>query len=368
MQENYQFNIFCGTSGLLNIRKTWETLYSASTFKSYYNDWRWHYALINNEVVKGASYILIEVDSEAIAIIPLQTRRNVKNGITLPFRVVGFPHHRHIALSDIVILPGYANTQTLNALLDHLNNMPLLSWQQLEFIFPGRSNAALLFQGTTPRHIKCNKNAYFDCHSEATLTNKISSKTLRNVKRLHNKAKAQFPDLSFTIITDTDKLGDAFQKFLETEASGWKGENESAILQNQNLTRFYRELTVLFSETGNSRVNLLKTGDSVIAMQFCIVSGETCYILKIAYDETYKDLGMGNILLKEFLFHCAADNKISEANLVTAPGWSDRWHPEIDYVQMAFGYRNNFLGRLVSVAFKMTGMEDFLINHYQKSV
>jgi hypothetical protein len=267
----------------------------------------------------------------------------------------------------MVILPKYSNPQTLNALLDHLGNMPFQSWQRLKFIFPERSNTASLFQGQALRHIKCNKNAYFDCHSEAALTSKASSKMLRNVKRFHNKAKAQFPDLSFTVIADTDKLDDAVQTFLETEASGWKGENESAILQDRHLTGFYSELAILFSATGSLRINLLKTGNSTIASQFCIVSGETCYILKIAYNEVYKHLGIGNILLKDFLFHCIADNKISEVNLVTAPIWSDRWHPAIDFVHMAFGYRNNFLGKLLSFVFKITGLENLLINHYQKT-
>ena len=368
MKNAYKFDVYEGKSGLLSIQTEWEKLYAKSIHQSFYNDWRWHFALLNNGLVDNVIYLMLKAGATAIAIIPLQNRRDSKQGKKMPYRVLGFPKHSHIVLSDIVIDPDHASPRTLQTLLHYMQHMPYFSWQRLEFLFPERSNAASLFQGQGLKRIACNKNAYFDCSTEAALKDHVSAKMLRNINRLKNKAEKELPDLSVREISAADEIEDAVEKFLQTEASGWKGENNSAILKSRNITSFYKELASLFAANNQLRINLLRSGDNVVAAQFCIVTGKTFYILKIGYDEGFKHLGAGNILLKDLLQKRTVDKNIREVNLVTSPLWAKRWHPRQDLVYMAFGYRKNLPGKLLQSIFKFSGLEDRLIEHYKNTI
>ena len=78
----------------------------------------------------------------------------------------------------------------------------------------------------------------------------------------------------------------AIEEGLRLEASGWKGREGTAILQDSGEAEFYRGLTARLDGTGRVRQYALRLGDSLVAWDLCLIHESVCYALKTTYDES----------------------------------------------------------------------------------
>jgi CelD/BcsL family acetyltransferase involved in cellulose biosynthesis len=121
----------------------------------------------------------------------------------------------------------------------------------------------------------------------------------------------------------------AFPRFLEVEASGWKGTAGAgtAIALDPTLRGFYGGLARRLAEAGHGRINLMMHGERVMAGQFGIVAGDRYYLLKIGYDQSYRHEAPGNLLLERLLQTVAGDPAIRYVDLVSDAAWHQSWKP-----------------------------------------
>ena len=82
-----------------------------------------------------------------------------------------------------------------------------------------------------------------------------------------------------------------------------------------------------FSQIGACEINLLRAEGKCIAGQFCLVTGDTSYILKIGYDEAYAQVAPGNMLLEQAIQRHLSEGAIKYVNLVTDTPWHSSWRP-----------------------------------------
>ena len=94
-----------------------------------------------------------------------------------------------------------------------------------------------------------------------------------------------------------DVLHDAFKM----EDSGWKGKNRSSILKNEQVTDFYRSLALSMNEKGYFEMLFLKFSGDRVAFDYCLKYKGIYSMVKIGYDEKYKDYSPGMILRKHVL-------------------------------------------------------------------
>ncbi|OGI57467.1 MAG: hypothetical protein A2V58_02565 [Candidatus Muproteobacteria bacterium RBG_19FT_COMBO_61_10] len=83
-----------------------------------------------------------------------------------------------------------------------------------------------------------------------------------------------------------------------------------------------------FSARNACSINLILVDGVCIACQFCLMAGDTLYLLKIGYSEEYRAMGPGNVLLNELLQRCCADTNIEKLSFITGANWNDSWAPE----------------------------------------
>lgn len=183
--------------------------------------------------------------------------------------------------------------------------------------------------------------ASFDCSDESCPP---TGKLRRNLRRLRKQLE-ETGNLRVDSITDAEALPDAYQHFLDIEASGWKGTGESAtaIQANPSLTAFYNALLTPQSAGMQPEINLLWRDDQCIAAQFGLRTGTCLSLLKIGYNEEYARFSPGYLLLESVL-GAAATRGIQTLSLVTSPPWAERWHPDNAPVWQVRHYNQSSLG------------------------
>jgi len=87
----------------------------------------------------------------------------------------------------------------------------------------------------------------------------------------------------------------AFDRLLDLEVSGWKGERGSAVRKKPREEAWCTDVFRGFSELDRARVFELRAGEVTLYMSQVLVSGRTAFGLIDAYDEQYSTFSPGSI-------------------------------------------------------------------------
>ncbi len=354
--SGYHHELYIGLNGLLELREEWESLFRKLEKPSYYQDWRWMHAVAKWLVKDNIFFVVLRKAGELVLILPLQADSRTKGGIK--HDILCLPAHNHIVLSDVLVDPDLVRSSDLMSVLSFLSGQKHLFWSFLEFkAFSSDSQLNSLFSKANVKLVQKARNAYFQVR-DAQFEETLSKKFIKNIKRLENKAAKELGEVTASFNSDPAVLPECLEKFFQTEASGWKGEEgtSSAIKFHPDLVSFYQELYTSFSKDGSFAINLLEIGGEPAAAQFCIRCSNTWYILKIAYEDNLKKYGPGNILMLKFLQSACIDPNVREINLVTAPQWAERWHLEYRPVYTFRYFNKNAKGHLTKAVFHVKHM------------
>ncbi len=339
-----------GHGGLLSIQNEWHELKEKVENDTFYNSWTWHFSLSAYLKTENIHYFLISCDGAPVAIFPLEHCQFNKCGLT--WRVFKFIDHPHMPLSDALIHKEEDADKIFEALYGYLSQECSLSWQLLCFSrLCECSNLARFFDliGKDKKPLKYSYFVRLGAGSEGIKT--LSKKMLKSICSNLKKAEIKLGALTFDSVYDEEELKEAYAQFLELEASGWKGAkgSKTSINQNSNHQRFYQSLMVREANGGRIVINRLMLGEKLIASQFCVLEDNKWNLLKIAYDESYREFTPGNILLYKLLQEVDNQPEASEVSLVTGPTWADRWHFTKEPTYIVEFYNNDIRGALAKI-------------------
>lgn len=105
-------------------------------------------------------------------------------------------------------------------------------------------------------------------------------------------------DLSFSFGDGGDDVDALLDEGLELEASGWKLDAGTAILQRPAREQFYRAVARWARERGSLTLAFARLDGRAIAFDFCIEDGGRVYVLKGGYDPDYRKYGLGFLLIE----------------------------------------------------------------------
>lgn len=96
-----------------------------------------------------------------------------------------------------------------------------------------------------------------------------------------------------------DRSGDddSVERFLELEASGWKGNGRTALASSPEHRELFREVCRGFSEAGRLQLLSLEASGRPVAMLCSLRAGDTLFLFKTSYDETLARFSPGVQLL-----------------------------------------------------------------------
>lgn len=126
-----------------------------------------------------------------------------------------------------------------------------------------------------------------------------SPQRYRKDRKKVDKYKArleEFGPLEFEVFNDYRP--DFFERFVEMEGAGWKGQRGGAIKCSPVTLAFYRELLPLAAVQGHVRLCALKVADNSVSMEVSFVIGDRCFSPKVAYDEAFSRCAPGQLLAR----------------------------------------------------------------------
>lgn len=122
---------------------------------------------------------------------------------------------------------------------------------------------------------------------------------------------------------------EALHRFFQLEASGWKGDEGTAIGCHQDTRDFYLHLATTFAEQKAFRLYCLELDGQLIAAQIGILQNGCFYALKTSYDEGFRRYTPGNLLVAEILQDLISLHVIEFDFLGAAAEWKRRWSKQV---------------------------------------
>lgn len=160
-----------------------------------------------------------------------------------------------------------------------------------------------------------------DTRQEVDSWRRTLPKNMRDAIRKARGRVATFGGADIAVSTGTD-LPAAYEQFVALEASGWKGTQGTAILQQPawcGLLGHYLEVT------SSAQIRSLHVGGRIAASQLSVIFGRTLVLLKVAYDEQLAHLSPGNLLMANLAEECCENPAIDRIDCTVWQDWHQRW-------------------------------------------
>lgn len=130
----------------------------------------------------------------------------------------------------------------------------------------------------------------------------LRSKNLRkNIKRYLNRISENHQTATLQTYTAATDMEEVLNRYSDLESAGWKGRHGTAIERNNKQWYFYREVLQRYAQSSQAHVYELQLDGRVVASRLTISGGGMLVILKTTYDETFKELAVGRVLLYKLL-------------------------------------------------------------------
>jgi CelD/BcsL family acetyltransferase involved in cellulose biosynthesis len=120
-------------------------------------------------------------------------------------------------------------------------------------------------------------------------------------------------------------VGDIVEECLALEASGWKGDEGTAIVKDPETAQFYRSLAREYAAAGRLALYILRLDDRLVAFQYCIRTGNRLDLLKMSFAEDLAAVAPGNVLrLMSYQYELATYGRMDMYLGRTRP-WKEQW-------------------------------------------
>jgi hypothetical protein len=350
--DSLEFQAFQGLQGFERLAPAWRKFAEGMPGARFNHFPEWYRAyLLSLETDPDRVWFIAAYRAAALAgVFPLHFQ-DIRAMAFRP-RVLGTIDDDQMQLSDFVFPQTVENEHLFYSLTQWLRTQRIFRWEELRLRRVSSESSiayaarARLPQGTVP--LQYDTSAYFNtAGTYEQATHAMTAKFKSNLRRRNRIAEETAP-LRHQVYR-REGLQQAFEIFLELEASGWKGERgtSSAIRCQPAMLAFYTALLREFCAWDACVINLLWHGDRAVAGQFCLQIGRTLYILKVGFSEAHAKFAPGLLLLERLLHHVCDDPGVDVLHLVNEPPWAAFFRPEIIGVWSYFAPNWSVRGFLV---------------------
>ena len=287
-------------------------------------------------------------DDEVLLMVPLERTTRRVCGV----RITGLqlPNHPRMVLGQPLVTAGEDPGGCVRALIAELRRIAGLDWDYLYLpnLLEDATTFAFASQADFVRTCdRVNGCCYCPVVPYEELPGRLS-RSFRQAIRRNRKRLAQSPHVTFTTASTLADLREAYGRFLEVEASGWKGAQgtRTALKCDARFRAFYAQLLEHFGARGECEIHLMWLDNTPIAGQLTLTTDDTTYVLKIGYSQDYAHLSPGNMLFDYLFGRCAGKPAVRHVNLGTELPWMERWKPLRHAVLDVCLYRRSVRGRL----------------------
>ncbi len=175
------------------------------------------------------------------------------------------------------------------------------------------------------------KRGTFEDHMKEHVSKKRRKDLRRNRKRLD-----ELGEVTWTVHDHGAELDDAVDAFLRIEASGWKGERGTALDCTDATRAFAKQAFGSGNGEGITRADVLRLDGTPIAVNLTLISGDTGFTIKCAYDEAYKGQSAGLLLEEDMIRSVLEDDWIDRLDSSAVSGHliTSFWNETIEIADM----------------------------------
>ena len=150
---------------------------------------------------------------------------------------------------------------------------------------------------------------------------------------------------------------DALDKFYALERSGWKGQQGTAIICNQNTKLFYNEIARAAARNGFLSLDFLELNGRPIAAHYALNVRGRYFLVKAGYDERFHRYSPGQLLVNEILNETESRG-LRELDFVGPATWDEgRWAASRRNHLQVFIFRKGAYGAMLhSIRITLRGM------------
>jgi CelD/BcsL family acetyltransferase involved in cellulose biosynthesis len=165
-----------------------------------------------------------------------------------------------------------------------------------------------------------------------------------NLRRARRQLEEQ-GTLTLRHVEDFDQ--DALDKFYALEASGWKGQQGTAIICNQNTKLFYDEIARAAAGNGYLSLDFLELNGRPMAAHYALNVRGRYFLAKAGYDERFHRYSPGQLLVNEILNETELRG-LRELDFVGPATWDEgRWAASRRNHLHIFIFRKSFYGAML---------------------
>jgi hypothetical protein len=334
MESNYSWSIIDFNDNKADIKGIYTKVAILKNYPAA-NHWQYLFPILENFFDKDKScFAVLNKGDQPFFILPLSMFLVKK--FFFSWYEIGYPFHRHINLIKLpkeILDNHYIVEDLINTVKKKYGN----HWSR----FTIRN-----IESRECEHEYSGDVSYFKTDKELLISDIISKKHLRNIKRLSKKLSEDVADIEFSI--NSPSLSESIDDFSEFENKSWKGINGVAINSSPKLLSTYKEFADNFSSK-HMFVAKISSKDIVLSSVVGFHLGTTIFIHKISHNDNYSTYSPGNILILKLLEHSIESKDIDILNLVTSPEWAKRWHPMKSNVINIVHFNKNNSGRLLNI-------------------
>ena len=154
--------------------------------------------------------------------------------------------------------------------------------------------------------------------------------------------------VSFDVIESNHER--ALKEFIDLEASGWKGDNGSAIASNSTTRRFYELTTTGLAPRGLVRIYEMRFNDKLIASDLGFLMNGVFFSVKVAYDESFSRYSPGQLLNRHIIEDLWENGSTTFDLMGTRMPYKMVWTTEVREHSHCYIFRPSLKGRLLHTA------------------
>ena len=174
--------------------------------------------------------------------------------------------------------------------------------------------------------LQSHHRACLDARRDAddVLQDALPAKKLKELRRQRNRL-GEHGAVRFDVARTPEAVASATEIFLTLEASGWKAERGTALLQDEGDACFIRRATRELASSGQCEIVTLYAGQTPAAAAIVLRHQDRAFYFKLGIDERFARFSPGVQLTLDLTRHLCAD-----AVLATADSTASADHPMIN--------------------------------------
>lgn len=176
----------------------------------------------------------------------------------------------------------------------------------------------------------------FDVHQRAVLRNgptaagvveeAVGARKLKELRRQLRRL-GEVGEIGFEHAREPRAVRDAVEIFLALEASGWKSNRGTAMIQDAGAAALVRTMTRELARQGRCRVDVLKAGIQPVAAAITLDAGDRAFFWKIAYHDAFARFSPGVQLTLEL-----TRRQLERKSVALTDSCATADHPMIDHI------------------------------------